>query len=71
MERFVISIGEDYVAVLDTGHSLVEEEGNADLFSISYVNEEDARYLAEELGDIVRLLNEQAKELESLGIVIP
>ena len=71
MERFVVTIGEEYVSVLDTGHSLVEEEGNADLFSVACETEESARYLADELNFIVRLLNEQAKELKSLGIIIP
>ena len=70
-DRFVICRHKGEVSVLDTGHDLVEEEGNAELFNLDCSNETDAKILAEELNFIVRLLNEQGKELDSLDIHIP
>ena len=65
-ERFVISINKGEVSVLDTGHDLVKEEGNAQLFSVDCVSVADAKYIAEELDSIVRILNEQDKELKKV-----
>ena len=71
-ERFVITKNKGEICVLDTGHDLVEEEGNALLFSVDLEdNDVVVDYLAYELEPMVRLLNEQAKELEKLGITLP
>lgn len=67
-DRFVIVNKDGEVSVLDTGHDLVEEEGNLLLFAMDYVNKGDANYLAYELEPIVRLLNEMDKELKSDGL---
>ena len=66
MERFVIVNHNCEVSVLDTGHELVEEEGNLLLFGIDYANQGDADYLAYELEPIVRLLNEQDRIIRGL-----
>lgn len=70
-DRFVIYKHEGEVSVLDTGHDLVEEEGNLSLFSLDCLNEADVKIISEELSGLVRLLNEQGKELDSLGVHIP
>ena len=70
-KRFVITNHNCEVTVLDTGHDLVEEEGNALLFGIDCVSQEDANYLAYELDPIVRLLNEMDEELKSVGSQVP
>lgn len=63
MERFVIVNHNGEVSVLDTGHDLVESEGNLELFSLDFGNEADADCVAEELDGLVRVLNEQDRLL--------
>lgn len=65
-ERFVIVIDGGDVSVLDTGHDLVEEEGNAELFNIDFVDTYDAKYVARELDTMVREMNWMHKELQEL-----
>lgn len=62
-EKFVIYVNETQVSILDTKTN--EDEGeNLELFGVDCETTENALYLAEELYNLVRLLNEQDKELE-------
>lgn len=65
-ERFVIITRRNDVSVVDT------ECDNLELLGLMFEdNEEAALYLAEELKPIVRLLNEQDKELKKVGVTFP
>lgn len=61
-ERYQISVNENEVSVLDTQNKDVSE--NLLLFGIDCETTESALQLADELDGLVRLLNEQDKELE-------
>ena len=65
-KRFFLINNETDVSVLDTGHELVEEEGNAELFGVFPLTPEDAKFMEMELDTIVRLLNEQHNEIIKL-----
>ena len=54
------------MSVLDTGHDLVQEEGNAELLYIGFENEAHAKMFEAQLDCIVRVLNEQDKELKKM-----
>ena len=69
-ERFVIVLDGGDVSVLDTGHDLVEEEGNAELFNMDFFDEEDAKYVAHELEGIVCALNEQDRLMKENNIIL-
>lgn len=65
-ERFIIITRRNDVSVVDT------ECDNLELLGLMFEdNEEVALYLAEELEPIVRLLNEQDKELKKVGVTFP
>lgn len=65
-ERFVIVTRWNDVSVIDT------ECDNVELLGLYFEdNEEAAQYITEELKPIVRLLNEQNKELKKVGITLP
>lgn len=65
-QRFVISRNGGDVSILDTGHDLVQEEGNAELLYIGFENEAHAKMFEVQLDCIVRVLNEQDKELKEM-----
>lgn len=65
-DRFVIITKRNDVSVVDT------ECENVELLGLYLEdNEEAALYIAAELDPIVRLLNEQNKELKKVGITLP
>lgn len=51
--------------------SVTDNDVNAVLFSVECENEEDSKYLENELNTVVRLLNEQNKVLKKEGYEIP
>lgn len=51
--------------------SVTDNDANAVLFSVECENEEDSKYLENELYNIIYLLNEQNKVLKKEGYTIP
>ena len=63
-ERYVLTNYDGDVSVLDTQHEDLEENETFLLFNCEFENLHDSIQLQEELYDIVRVLNEQDKELK-------
>lgn len=65
-ERYTITTNWNEVSIIDT-----ENENLLILGLNCEDNKEIATYLKEELHDIVKLLNEQDKQLKKVGIILP
>jgi len=64
-KKFLITNVNNEVSLLDT------EEDNLILFNVTCKNNEDSKYIENELNTVVRLLNEQNKVLNEMGYQIP
>lgn len=67
-ERFVIGRHEGNVFVLDTNNDVAVE--NIEMFGIEFDDEDIAKYIAYELEDIVRCLNEQDRLMKENNIIL-
>ena len=69
-DRFVIHRTFDEVSILDTKPGVTDE--NLLVFCLEFEdNEMFGDYIEETLHDVVKLLNEQDKELKKAGITLP
>ena len=67
-ERFVISRYKGDVFVLDTKNDVAVE--NLEMFGVEFDDEDIAKYIAYELEDIVRCLNEQDRLMKENNIIL-
>ena len=67
--RFVITNNAGEVSVLDTQNEVTDE--NLLVFNIECCNKEDGDYIAEELSDLVRTLNEQNEIIKEHNLCFP